>query len=63
MIGQDKHFRKIYVLGKIIFKEEKIATAEYSPYSLAPGIKYYEISVASISAQLSTTTSSTTPTK
>jgi hypothetical protein len=50
--GQDKHFRKIYVLGKIIFKEERVATARDSPYHLAPGIKYYEVSVASVTSQL-----------
>lgn len=64
ILGQDKHFRKIYVLGKIIFKEEKIATTEDSPYSLAPGIKYYVISVSSISSILPQTnaiTSSTPP--
>jgi hypothetical protein len=51
--GQDKHFRKIYVLGKIIFKEERVATASDSPFHLAPGVKYYEVSVASITSQLS----------
>lgn len=50
--GQDKHFRKIYVLGKIVLKEEKIATAEDSPYRLAPGVKYYEVSVTTISNQV-----------
>jgi hypothetical protein len=52
LIGQDKHFRKIYVLGKIVFKEEKIATAEDSPYRLAPGVKFYEVSVTSITGQI-----------
>jgi hypothetical protein len=51
--GQDKHFRKIYVLGKIVFKEERVATTTDSPYHLAPGIKFYEVSVASITSQIS----------
>mmetsp|Transcript_9744 Transcript_9744/g.14695 ORF Transcript_9744/g.14695 Transcript_9744/m.14695 type:complete len:408 (+) Transcript_9744:156-1379(+) len=52
LIGHDKHFRKIYVLGKIVLKEERVATKDNSPYHLAPGVKYYEISVTSVSQQL-----------
>ncbi|CAE7631384.1 unnamed protein product [Symbiodinium microadriaticum] len=52
LIGHDKHFRKIYVMGKIVLKEEKIATADDSPYRLAPGVKYYEVSVTSVTSQL-----------
>ena len=50
--GHDKHFRKIYVMGKIVYKEERVATAEDSPYRLAPGVKYYEVSVTSVTGQL-----------
>mmetsp|Transcript_38501 Transcript_38501/g.83942 ORF Transcript_38501/g.83942 Transcript_38501/m.83942 type:complete len:502 (-) Transcript_38501:108-1613(-) len=52
LIGHDKHFRKIYVLGKIVFKEEKVATRDDSPYHLAVGVKYFEVSVTSVTATL-----------
>mmetsp|Transcript_5636 Transcript_5636/g.5835 ORF Transcript_5636/g.5835 Transcript_5636/m.5835 type:complete len:326 (+) Transcript_5636:83-1060(+) len=48
LIGHDKHFRKQYVLGRIIFKEERIATSDCSPYRLPVGAIYYEVSVSSI---------------
>jgi hypothetical protein len=61
MVGQDKHFKKIYVMGKIFFKEEKVAQAgetgrsdpwALNPYRLSPGMRYYEVSVTSVSALL-----------
>ena len=57
LIGKDVHFRKIYVLGRIIYKEEHTATAEHSPYKLAPGTKYYEVHVTSVTSVLDNHTS------
>ena len=39
-------------MGKIVYKEERLATAEDSPYGLAPGVKYYEVSVTSVAGQM-----------
>lgn len=49
LIGHDSHFKKVYVLGRIILKDEKVAPALLPPYNLAPGTVYYELSVESIS--------------
>ena len=46
--GHDPHFKKVYVLGRIIIKEKKIAPDLNPPYNLKPNTLYYEISVESI---------------
>ncbi len=48
-VGHDAHFKKVYVLGRIIMKEKKTAPAILPPYNLTPGSTYYEVSVESIS--------------
>lgn len=48
LIGHHKHFRKQYVLGRIILKEEHVATPSISPYRLPPGTVYYTCSVTSV---------------
>ena len=48
-VGHDPHFKKVYVLGRIIIKEEKVAPVVDPPYNLKAGTTYYEISVESIS--------------
>jgi regulator of replication initiation timing len=48
LIGQDKHFRKFYVLGKIVYVEESTATASYNPFKLPIGTVFKIVSVTSI---------------
>lgn len=48
LIGHHKHFRRQYVLGRIILKEEHVATHNYSPFRLPPGTIYYTCSVSSV---------------
>lgn len=48
VLGHDPHFKKVYVLGRIIMKEEKKAGGESPPFNLKAGTTYYEISVESI---------------
>jgi hypothetical protein len=48
LIGHDPHFKKVYVLGRIIIKEEKVAPDVSPPFNLKPGTNFFEISVESI---------------
>jgi len=52
LIGQDKFFKKAYVLGKLIFKEQHVSSAEYNPFKLPVGVTFYEVHVESVSAML-----------
>lgn len=52
LIGQDVHFKKLYVLGRIIMKETHCASdSDDSPKGLNAGMQYYSLSVASVSDQ------------
>lgn len=52
LIDRDKHFRKIYVLGKIVMKEKRVASKGNSPYRLAPGVTYYVVTLSSVTDML-----------
>jgi hypothetical protein len=52
LIGQDKHFRKFYVLGKIVYMEAMTATASNNPFKLPIGTVYHVVSVTSVTQQI-----------
>ena len=54
LIGQDKHFKKAYVLGKLVMKEQKVSSAEYNPFKLPIGVTFFEVYVESVTAALET---------
>jgi hypothetical protein len=54
LIGQDTHFKKLYVLGRIIMKETKDVTSADGdhPKGVVTGMQYHSLSVTSVSDQL-----------
>jgi hypothetical protein len=58
LIGQDQHFKKLYVLGRIVMVEtQKVEGAttlagDAHPNGLAKGMQYHALSVASVADQL-----------
>jgi chromosome segregation ATPase len=58
LIGQDPHFKKLYVLGRIVMKETFTVTGKTTPSGdahpkgVAKGVQYHALSVASVTQQL-----------
>ena len=58
LIGQDKHFQKVYVLGRIIMKESFTVEGTHTPggdrhpKGLSNGVQYHALSVTSVTNQL-----------
>ena len=51
--GSDKYFKPSYVLGRMIFRHQYIASVDQNPFKLPVGVAYYVVTVESISGCLS----------
>jgi len=62
LIGQDKHFRKHYVLGRIVIIQPDVATCaadavdrdHRNPYQLGLGTRFHVVSVMAITCEFET---------